>query len=93
MNSHFFKEEKGMQIINKTKYPLKILGETLRPNMSRNYEMKSFDSLHISCQIGRCVVVTEHGKRRFRSHGRLEAREGRKRDDDGFKVIIISTRN
>ena len=93
MNSHFFKEEKGMQVINKTSHPLKILGETLRPNMARSYEMKSFDSLHISCKIGRCVVITENGKRRFRSHGKLEVREGNKKDENGRKVILVFNRN
>ena len=93
MNSHFFKEENGMQVINKTAHPLKILGGTLRPNAARSYDLKTFDSLHISCKIGRCIIITENGKRRIRNRGKLEAREGSKTDENGRKVILVFARH
>ena len=86
-HTHFGGSE--MTVVNKTSITLKILGGILRPNLAKTYDEKMFKSLHVSSRIGRCVIITEYGKRSFKNYGKLIAKEGKKKDENGMRYIII----
>lgn len=49
--------------------------------------------LDIYSYIGSYVITTEYGKRSFKNYGRLVAKEGRKKNKDGMKNILIKEAN
>lgn len=80
-----------MTVTNKTSVNLEILGGILAPNESREYTEMMFNTLNIHSEIGSCVITTEYSQRSFSNHGKLVAKEGRKKNEHGMKNIIISS--
>ena len=50
-----------------------------------------FNTLDIHSEIGSCVITTEYGQRSFRNYGKLVAKEGRKKNENGMKNILVSS--
>ncbi len=80
-----------MTVINKTTVALEIMGGILAPNESREYTEMMFNTLDIHSEIGSCVITTEYSQRSFRNFGKLVAKEGCQKNDNGMKNIIVSS--
>ena len=80
-----------MTITNKTSVTLEILGGKLKPNESREYTEKAFNTLDIHSEIGSCVITTEYSERSFRNYGKLVAKEGIEKNEYGMKNILVSS--
>ena len=80
-----------MTVTNKTSVALEILGGILKPNESQEYTEMMFNTLNIHSEIGSCVITTEYGQRSFSNHGKIKAKEGRKKNEYGMKNIIVSS--
>lgn len=79
-----------MTVTNNTSVTLEILGGELQPNESQEYPEMMFNTLNINSEIGSCVITTEYAQRSFRNYGKLVAKEGKKKNEDGMKNILIS---
>ena len=82
-----------MTVTNKTTVTLFILSRGLKTNETGEYSEMMFNTLDIHSDIGSCVITTEYGKRSFKNYGRLVAKEGRKKNKDGMKNILIKEAN
>lgn len=80
-----------MTVINKSPVTLEILGGRIESNDSREYTEKMFNTLNIFSAIGSCVIMTEYGERSFRNYGKLFSKEGDEENEDGMKVILVSS--
>ena len=80
-----------MTITNKASVSIEILGRILVPNESEEFLEMMFNTLDIHSDIGSCVITTEYGKRYFRNFGKLQAKEGRKKNKDGMKNILVTS--
>lgn len=80
-----------MTVTNKTTVTLEIMGGILKPNESREYAEMMFNTLDIHSEIGSCVITTEYAQRSFRNYGKLVAKEGCEKNEDGMKNIIVSS--
>ncbi len=80
-----------MTVTNKTSVTLEILCSELKPNESKEYPEMMFNTLDIISEIGSCTITTEYGQRSFINYGKLVAKEGRKKNDNGMKNILVSS--
>ena len=80
-----------MTITNNTSVSLKIMGNNLEPNETREFPEMCFNTLSIHSDIGSCIITTEYSQRSIENFGKLVAKEGEKKNDDGMKEIIISS--
>lgn len=80
-----------MTVINRSSVNIEILGRILEPNKSGEFLEMMFNTLDIHSDIGSCVITTEYGKRYFRNFGKLQAKEGRKKNKDGMKNILVTS--
>ena len=80
-----------MTITNKTSVTLEILGTKLKPNESQEYTEMMFNTLDIHSEIGSCVITTEYSQRSFKNYGKLVAKEGKEKNKNGMKNIIVSS--
>lgn len=80
-----------MTVTNKTTVALEIMGGILEPNESREYPEMMFNTLDIHSEIGSCVITTEYAERSFRNFGKLVAKEGCEKNENGMKNIIVSS--
>lgn len=80
-----------MLIENKTSVTLDIMGKTLEPGKSREFVETMLNDLSIHSDIGSCRIVTEYCKRYIKNYGDLVAKEGRKKNENGMKNIIVTS--
>ena len=80
-----------MTVTNQTSVTLEILGTELKPNESKEYTEMMFNTLDIHSESGSCTITTEYGQRSFINYGKLVAKEGRKKNDNGMKNILVSS--
>lgn len=78
-----------MTVINKSSVTVDIYGISLKPNQSKEYTERTFNTLNIHSDIGSCVITTEYGKRSIKNYGNLSARESDSIKPNGSKVIVI----
>lgn len=79
-----------MIVTNNTSMNIVVSDGILKPKETRAYTEMMFDTLNIHSEIGSCVITTEYGERSIRNYGRLVAKEGRKKDENGMKNIIVT---
>lgn len=79
-----------MLVTNKTNVDLVILGGIVKPNQSHEYTEMGFNTLDIHSEIGSSVITTEYCKRSIKNYGKLVAKEGCKKNEQGMKNIIVT---
>ena len=80
-----------MTVVNNTNVNIAIRGNIIKPNERHDFCETGFCTLDIHSDIGSCYIVTEYGKRYITNYGKLVAKEGRKKDKDGMRQIIVNT--
>ena len=81
-----------MLIENKTNVSIFVHFSEIMPNGSWDFSEKIFETTHIHSEIGSATITSEYGQRTFRNFGKLEVKEGRKKDKAGYKNILVKER-
>ena len=49
-----------------------------------------FNTLDIHSEIGSAVITTEYCTRSIKNYGRIVAKEAKKKDSHGMKIIVVT---
>lgn len=79
-----------MLVTNKTSVDIVVSGGILKPKETREYIEMGFNTLNIHSEIGSAVITTEYCTRSIKNYGRIVAKEARKKDNHGMKIIIVT---